>query len=127
MSEMLPSRATSLRCQNRRGGPRAPFGTPVLVAELADPNADDEDPTFTEDLLELYFMSDRGGNADIWRSLRAATDDRWGTPTRIVELSSTEIDQTPSVSLDGLTLWFTSEGQEARRATTSGSRRDRIA
>src|SRR5262245_30546618 len=44
------------------------FSAPTLVTELAYPNALDEDPTFTEDLLEIYFTSDRGGNLDIWMS-----------------------------------------------------------
>src|SRR5262245_39511575 len=92
-----------------------PFGAPTLVTELANPGSLDEDPTFTEDLAELYFTSDRGGNLDIWRSERAAPTDRWGAPVRVAELSSTESDQTPSVSLDGLTIWFTSSRPGSKR------------
>jgi hypothetical protein len=83
------------------------FGPPVIVSELSSP-AYDEDPTFTEDLLEIYFTSNRGGDLDIWRSLRPARDARWGVPTRVPELSSLQVDETPSISLDGLTIWFSS-------------------
>jgi Tol biopolymer transport system component len=85
-----------------------PFSAPTLVAELSSPGSLDEDPTFTEDLLELYFTSDRGGNEDIWRSERLASTDPWGAPMRVAELSSAQPDETPSVSLDGLSIWIAS-------------------
>jgi len=87
------------------------------VRELAYPNALDEDPTFTEDLLEIYFTSDRGGNLDIWRSQRALPTEPWEAPTRVAELSSPEIDQTPSISLDGLTIWIASNRTGSKKAS----------
>ncbi len=90
--------------------PEAPrFSPPTLVTALSDPSADDEDPTFTGDLRELYFSSDRAGNSDIWVSRRASPADPWGTPSMVTELSSTGIDRSPSVSLDGLSIWFTTD------------------
>jgi len=86
-----------------------PFSAPVLVPELSDPAAYDEDPSFTGDLLELYFTSSRAGTFDIWRSRRATPDDRWGAPARVAELSSPTSEETPSISLDGLTIWFASD------------------
>src|SRR5262252_585029 len=56
------------------------FSPPVLVAALSDTASIDEDPTFTGDLLELYFMSTRAGDRDIWTSTRASADDPWGAP-----------------------------------------------
>ena len=53
-------------------GPGAAFFPPTLVPAISDPNADDEDPTFTGDLRELYFSSDRAGVSDIWVSHRAS-------------------------------------------------------
>lgn len=85
-----------------------PFGPPTLLAELSDPDAEDEDPSLTADSLELYFRSNRAGSDDIWVSRRAATTDAWGPPDPVNELNSPESEQTPSVSLDGLTLWFSS-------------------
>lgn len=85
------------------------FSPPTLVQAISDPNADDEDPTFTGDLRELYFSSDRAGDSDIWVSRRASPADPWGTPTLVGELSSSAIDRSPSVSLDGLSIWFTTD------------------
>jgi hypothetical protein len=94
---------------NEVGPTLGPFGPATLIAELSDPDAEDEDPSLTADLLELYFKSNRGGNHDIWVSRRSATNDPWGSPLLVSELSSPETDQTPSVSLDGLTLWLSSD------------------
>lgn len=90
-----------------------PFGEPVLVATtsgpLSAPTAEDQDPTFTEDELELFFMSDREMvNQDIWTSRRAGKNLLWDPPTRVEELSSPNADHNPAVSLDGLIIWFAS-------------------
>jgi predicted neuraminidase len=82
------------------------FAPPVLVSALSDPDSIDEDPTFTGDLLELYFMSTRAGTKDIWSSNRVAQPDPWGAPTRVAELDSTSDEWSPAVSLDGLSIWF---------------------
>jgi hypothetical protein len=85
------------------------FAPPVLVEALSDPDAIDEDPTFTGDLLELYFMSTRAGTKDVWSSSRAVQTDPWGAPSRVVELDSTSDDWSPGVSLDGLSIWFATD------------------
>jgi hypothetical protein len=79
---------------------------PRIVKPLNDPDARDTDPTFTEDLRELYFMSDRTGDKRIWRSLRPTSDDPWGTPTLVTELNTAGQNENPFVSNDGLTIWF---------------------
>jgi hypothetical protein len=108
------------------GAPAPPrFAPPVLVAALSDGDAIDEDPTFTADLLELFFMSTRAGGRDIWTSRRPAAADPWQPPTRVSELDSADSDWAPAVSLDGLRIWFASDrdsvgrGQlwQAQRAT----------
>jgi Tol biopolymer transport system component len=80
-----------------------------MVAALADPLSIDEDPTFTGDLLELYFMSTRNGTKDIWTSRRAAATDPWGPPAPVPELSSPSNDWAPCVSLDGLSIWLATD------------------
>ncbi|HZO17190.1 MAG TPA: hypothetical protein VFB62_28125 [Polyangiaceae bacterium] len=93
--------------------PLGPFDPPQLVAALSDP-ADDDDPTFTADGLELYFNSNRSGTADVWKSVRDATNEPWGTPEIVLELSSsTAFDSNFLVSPDGLSFWMSSdrEGQ----------------
>jgi hypothetical protein len=94
-------------------GPEAglPFSAPVLIAALANPSLDSS-PTATEDLLEMYFQSDRVGRRneyDIFVSTRASPSDPWGGPRMVAELSSAFSDETPEIAPDGLTLWFCSE------------------
>jgi hypothetical protein len=86
---------------------------PRLVDPLANASSRDTDPTFTEDRLELYFMSDRNGNKDIWRSLRATPDDPWGEPALVTELNSPVGDENPCISDDGLAIWFFTDRDRA--------------
>jgi hypothetical protein len=83
-----------------------PFGPPSVVTAVADPNSDSEDPSMTGDSLELYFMSTRSGNPDIWLSVRPSVSAAWGAPTAVKELNTSVDEGAPGVSLDGLTLWF---------------------
>lgn len=85
---------------------RPVFGAPRLIEELSLPDAKDQDPTLTADLLEIFFFSDRGGEEDLWTSRRVALGEPWQPPTLVAELSSTELDINPAVSGDGLELWF---------------------
>ena len=89
-----------------------PFATPRLIAELSDPTGHTDDPTLTADRLELFFESPREGGsgaADLWVSIRATTSDAWGSPRPVAALNSPQSDNTPGVSADGLTIWFTSD------------------
>jgi Tol biopolymer transport system component len=88
---------------------RPHFDAPVLVDGLNVTGADDEAPTLTGDLLQIYFMSWRTGTRHLWTSTRASRNDPWLAPQQVNELASaTSYEITPSVSLDGLRLWFCS-------------------
>jgi Tol biopolymer transport system component len=93
------------------------FNTPIVITALSHPLTDD-DPTITGDGLELYFASERGGAAtgyaDIYVSSRATTFSAWSAPTPVAELNSVDEDQSPGITADGLTIYFSS-----RRATAS--------
>jgi hypothetical protein len=103
------------------------FAAPVLVSAISDPMADDEDPSFTGDLRELYFSSTRAGGSDIWVSRRATPADLWGAPSLVTELSSSGIDRSPSVSLDGLALWLSTDREPFRGRIWRSSRPNRVA
>jgi hypothetical protein len=86
------------------------FAPPQLVPGLSVPFANDEDPTFTGDLLELYFMSTRNNmNQDLWTSRRLSAADPWGTPSMVAELSTMSAEFAPGISFDGLTIWFATD------------------
>jgi Tol biopolymer transport system component len=55
--------------QTSRPARDQPFAAPVLVSEL-DTATVDTDPWLSPDLRTIYFMSDRGGVADIYRATR---------------------------------------------------------
>ena len=107
--------------------PTGSFSAPRRILELADP-ADDDDPTLTDDLLEIYFASTRAtgtaGNADIWRSTRLLVTDPWSTPVPVSELNTTTNDENPGIAGDGLTLWFSSnrDGNVDIYVSTRGAR-----
>jgi hypothetical protein len=87
-----------------------PFSDPVLIEEVSDPVAAEDDPTLTADLLEMYFESDRfDGLGDILVSRRNSPAEPWGTPEIVDELSDPTFDEeTPEISADGLTIIFAS-------------------
>ncbi len=86
-----------------------PWGVPVPVTEL-NSTANDDDPTLTGDLLEIYFGSQRGGTQleDIFVATRASSTDSFGAPRRVVELSSSSFDSNVDIASNGLTIVFSS-------------------
>lgn len=88
---------------------QTPFGEPVLVEELFAPEASNDDPSLTADMLELYFDTDRAGTSDIWRATRSSVDAPWGAPEPVAILNSRASEGTPELAPDGLTLWFASD------------------
>src|SRR5262245_44597473 len=95
------------------GGASDGGGAPDPVGPLVDAVARDTDPTFTEDLRELYFMTTRTGSKNIWRSVRADAASAWGAPVEVPELSTGYQEENPRISADGLRLWFFSDRDRA--------------
>jgi hypothetical protein len=102
------------------------FGAPQQVASLASSTID-EDPTFTGDLLELFFMSMRDGAKDIWTSHRLAATEPWGTPVRVAELSSPAEEWAPAITPDGLVIWFVTNRDAGHAQLWRASRPTRAA
>jgi hypothetical protein len=101
------------------------YAAPQLVTALSSTGYE-EDPTFTGDLLDLWFMSGRGGTNDIWTSHRAAPSEPWGAPVLVAELSSPAArDWAPAIAADGLTIWFTTDRDGGRAQTWRSSRTTR--
>ena len=92
------------------------WSTPVNLGPTINSAATDIEPDISANGLELYFESwhrwnPRPGNVnwmgDIWVAKRANIDDPWGTPVNLVPLvSTTEADGEPSISSDGLELYY---------------------
>jgi hypothetical protein len=100
------------------GAEPSPFGPPELIGALSSPGTSDDDPTLSEDLLELYFSSTRGtdlDSANVWRSVRQSIDQPWPEPEMVAELSTTSNDTSTAMSRDGLTLYVSSNRVGAHR------------
>jgi Tol biopolymer transport system component len=86
-----------------------PFGAVSLHPALANVSASQEDPSLTADELELYYATAVDGTLDIWSCQRASSTSAWGAPEKVVELSSSYLDEQPEVSADGLTMYLASD------------------
>jgi len=89
------------------------FGTPVNLGPVVNSTGSDGSPEIAADGLTLYFDSMRIeglGSWDIWMTTRQTTDSQWG-PARPLPspVNSYYSDAGPSISADGLSLYFASE------------------
>jgi hypothetical protein len=92
--------------------PGGDWGTPVpLPAPVNGPYAD-SGPSLSADGLSLYFGSNRSdgyGNYDLWVSTRKSTDAPWEPPVNLgAKVNGPYYDNHPSISADGLSLYFDS-------------------
>jgi hypothetical protein len=85
------------------------FTTPVMIMPVSSQFGQESDPTFTGDLLEMIFISDRLGTPDLWVSRRLTASDPWGAPVGLPEVSGPFTEEGPAVSLDGTRLWFATD------------------
>ncbi len=86
------------------------FSAPTSTAGLEIAGATSiDDPSFTEDRLELYLGVDGlPEGAQIWRSSRPSATEPWGAPVLVPELNPPGGNSSmPGVSSDGLTIYFT--------------------
>ena len=87
-------------------------GPAVIVAELNVSGVNDAGPTVRADGREIIFSSTRPGALginDLYTSTRRSVHDPWSPPVNLgTPMNSTGIDQQPSLSHDGRTLFFAS-------------------
>jgi len=89
------------------------FGTPTNLGPLVNSSDADGSPKISADGLTLYFDSLRPGgfgNWDIWVTTRETIHDGWGAPVLLpAPINSVYRDAGPSISADGLSLYFASD------------------
>ena len=88
--------------------PDGTFEWPSLVHELDTPFVD-ERPNIRKDGLEIFFNSNRPGSLgqDLWVATRKRTDLPWDPPVNLgPAVNSTGNEMRPSISFDGLTMYF---------------------
>jgi hypothetical protein len=88
------------------------FGPATNLGPTVNSSSWDNGATVTSDGLELYFGSNRPGgygDGDIWVAKRPTKNDDWGEPVNLgPTVNSTSGGGSPSVTGDGLELYFTS-------------------
>jgi hypothetical protein len=98
---------------SRRATTEDRWGTPVNLGSTVNTSSIEGCPCISFDGLELYFGSSRPGtlgDTDLWVSRRTTTEDAWGTPVNLGSTVNTSvIDESPSLSSDGLELYFNSD------------------
>jgi len=89
------------------------WGEPVNLGPTVNGPNWDYFPSISADGLELYFTSNRPGNhgfVDIWVSTRLTTEDDWKEPVNLgPPVNDTTWAESPSISTDGLALFFESD------------------
>lgn len=88
------------------------FGEPENLGPVVNSANSEGEFDISSDGLELYFGSDRPdghGKGDIWVTRRRTQTDPWENPTNLgVLVNGSYEDFAPSISSDGLSLYFTS-------------------
>jgi len=90
-----------------------PWGNPVNLGPTVNSSKSDGCPSVSSDGLELYFRSNRSGGYgyhDLYVSKRPTNNEPWGNPVNLdPPVSGPDVEGHPSISTDGLTLFFTSD------------------
>ena len=85
------------------------WSMPQRLSEGINTRSWESQPCVSSDGRELYFVSRRSGNADIYRCLRNA-DGSWGKPQNIGEpINTSGTEMAPFLHPDGRTLYFSSD------------------
>jgi hypothetical protein len=89
------------------------WGTPMNLGPTVNTSSSDGPPCVSADGLSLYFSSNRPGgygNYDLWMSTRTTTKDDWSAPVNLGPTVNSSADECfPSISADGLELYFADE------------------
>jgi len=93
------------------------WSAPVNLGQTINWEGGDNSPSISADGLSLYFASSGRRDApgapawyDLWVATRATKEDDWGIPKNLgPSVNSPLIDSCPSISADGLSLFFMSD------------------
>jgi len=95
------------------------FGNLQNLGPVINSSSGDAGICFSADSLELYFSSDRPGGYgyyDIWMTTRVTKSDPWGLPLNLGPAVNTPYAELcPSISSDGLTLYFSDDWMGSAR------------
>ncbi|HEY3806709.1 MAG TPA: hypothetical protein VGL61_29100 [Kofleriaceae bacterium] len=127
-SEQQSSDGAMMMMPDARGAPGPNGWYAATAVPGVNTAANESDPSYTDDDLTIVFASDRAGGTgglDLYMGTRATTSDSFSVRA-LTELNSTANDQSPEISSDGLTIYFSTTRSgtnaliyKATRATTT--------
>ena len=89
-----------------------PWGPPECLGPVVNSQNEELSPEISADGLSLYFCSNRPGGyggRDLWVTTRKTMNDPWDSPMNLgPTFNSGDSEQSPSISADGLSLYFRS-------------------
>ena len=97
--------------QATRNSTSEPFGEPVNLGSNVNSWVRDYSPSVSPDELTIYFASSRSGGpggSDLYVTTRNSTSEPFGPPQIVANVNTSVRDANPSISSDGLTLFFDS-------------------
>ncbi|MEZ4364284.1 MAG: hypothetical protein R3B48_29185 [Kofleriaceae bacterium] len=93
--------------------------TPVgPIAELNSPQTD-WSPAWGQDRLQIVFESNRDGDYELYLASRSDPSEPFSAPRRLTEINTPDDDRSPSLSRDGLQLFWTHLGGVERATRLS--------
>ena len=101
------------------------FGTPKNLGPQVNSSVNEYDPALSADGLELYFQSSRSGgsgDSDLYLTTRVSLQDEWQPAQNLgPTVNAVAAESGPSLSADGLTLYFNSNPSAERAGSYSES------
>ena len=103
---------------SRRATKNDPWEQPTNLGSIVNSSASESGPVLSSDGLLLFFSGEWNapirpggfGNSDMWVTRRASISDSWGAPVNLGPIiNSPSLDVAPHISLDGSTLYFSSD------------------
>lgn len=110
--------------QGPRCDPNKPFGTPMMVLESSF--RIDQSARLSPDELTLYYASyghdGVNGQTELYVATRTSTSVPFKNPTKIAELSTSDSEGFPTVTADGLTIYYEGKLGDAGYGTLRATR-----
>jgi hypothetical protein len=101
------------------------FGEPVEMGSMINTSYCEEGLTISADGLTLFFSSDRPPHYENWElymATRETTDDTWNLPENLGSIvNSPQNECYPSISADGLELYFCSPSDPSQDFGSGGT------
>jgi Tol biopolymer transport system component len=84
---------------------REGYGTPIALSDVNTASRD-RGPSLSSDGLTLFFCTDRAGDFDLWTVTRSSLTGPWSAASKIQDINTPGDEVFPSLSADGLSLFF---------------------